>query len=184
MHHVFARGNRRHDIYLEDVDRRIYLALLAAVVARQRWRLLAYCLMHNHMHLLVETPEPNLGRGMQQLHGEYAQTFNRRHARTGHLFQGRFASIPVRTDGQLWMTVGYIALNPVEAGLCDDPEDWPWASHAAVVGGAPPRWLDAARLLSYLAGGGGDPRRRYGEIVDDRLRRLGRLAPEPAIARA
>jgi putative transposase len=184
VHHVFARGNRKEDIYLEDADRRIYLALLAGVVVRQRWRLLAYCLMQNHVHLLIETAGPNLGWGMQRLHGEYAQTFNRRHARTGHLFQDRYGSVAVTSDAQLWMTAAYIALNPVEAGLCEDPADWPWASHRALLEGDGPRWLDSARLLWYFAGSGGDPRRRYAEHVGDGLRRIGARRPEPARAQA
>ena len=176
VHHVFARGNRREDIYLDDADREMYLAMLARVVAREGWRLLAYCLMHNHMHLLVETPEPNLGDGMRRLHGEYAQTFNRRHARTGHVFQGRFGSTPQKNDGQLWTTAGYIALNPVEAGLCADPEDWPWASYRSVLAGGAPFWLDVRRLLTYLGGAGGDPRRRYAQLVGDGLKRLAQEA--------
>src|SRR3954454_20748947 len=89
VHHVYARGNAREDIYRDDVDRRMYLHTLGREVARWKWRCLAYCLMSNHVHLLLETPEPNLGRGMQRAHGTYARLFNRRHARVGHVFQGR-----------------------------------------------------------------------------------------------
>jgi putative transposase len=90
--HVFARGNRRQRIYLDDVDRRRYLRLLQTVVAEQRWRCLAYCLMENHVHLLVETPAANLAGGMQRLHGWYAESFNARHRHVGHLFQGRYGA--------------------------------------------------------------------------------------------
>ena len=112
--------------------------MLAQAVRRQRWSCLAYCLMHNHIHLLVETPQPNLGAGMQRLHGLYAQTFNKRHKRCGHLFQGRYGGDRVRTDEQLLTAARYIALNPVEAGLCERPDEWPWSSHAGVLewGGA------------------------------------------------
>src|SRR5215475_14313149 len=79
IHHVYARGNRRAAVFVDDADRRRYLSLLARVVERTRWRLLAYCLMGNHLHLLVETRVPNLGTGMQWLYGRYAQTFNQRH---------------------------------------------------------------------------------------------------------
>ena len=169
VQHVYARGNAKQAIYLDDTDRRIYLSTLARVVARHEWRVLAYCLMPNHVHLLVETPRPNLGVGMQLLHGRYAQTFNARHSQPGHLFQGRFGSALVKEDGQLWMTAAYIAANPVKARLCTRPEDWRWSSHAATLGGARPPWLDVPRLLEHLAGLGADPRRTYATLVDERI---------------
>jgi putative transposase len=165
VHHVYARGNRRQAIYLADADRILYLELLAQVVRRQRWRCLAYCLMRNHVHLLVETPEANLGAGMGRMHGLYAQTFNKRHRHSGHLFQGRFGSVLIKTDEQLLTVARYIARNPVEAGLCEAAEWWPWGSHRAVMRGDPPAWLDATRLLGYFGAAGGDPRRRYIEFV-------------------
>jgi REP-associated tyrosine transposase len=167
VHHAFARGNRTQSIFLCNQDRRLYLHLLGEVVARTRWRVLAYCLMANHVHLLIETPEPNLGAGMQRLHGLYAQTFNRRHRHRGHLFQGRFGSVTVRTDEQLLQTARYIARNPVRAGLCAGPGLYPWSSHPAVAhGGSAPRWLDTARLLGCFGADGGDPRRRYADFVE------------------
>lgn len=166
MVHVYARGNRKQRIYEDDVDRAGYLMLLGQVVVRQRWLCLAYCLMHNHVHLLLETPEPNLAAGMQRLHGLHAQAFNKRHRHVGHLFQGRYGAVVVRTDEQLLTVVRYIALNPVEAGLCGDAAAWAWGSHAAVANrGAEPAWLDVRRLLAYFGAGGGDPRERYAEVV-------------------
>jgi putative transposase len=163
--HVYARGSRQQRIYVDDSDRRLYLALLGRAVRRQGWRCLAYCLMNNHVHLLLETPEPNLGRGVQQLHGVYAQRFNKRHGGSGHVFQGRYGAVAVRRDEQLLAVARYIALNPVEAGACRHAADWPWSSHAAVLRGGGPRWLDAPRLLGYFGAAGGDPRRRYEEYV-------------------
>jgi putative transposase len=166
IHHVFARGNGKQDIFLVDRDRRLYLRLVGQVITRQRWRCLAYCLMDNHVHLLLETPEANLGRGMGRLQGLYAQTFNKRHGRCGHVFGERFGSVLVRTDAQLLAVTRYIARNPVEAGLCREAGAWPWGSHAAMVRGNVPAWLDAARLLAYLGGAaGGDPKERYVELV-------------------
>src|SRR5215207_1121344 len=92
VHHVTARGNRKQEIFLDADDRATYLFLLGEVVMLRRWLCLAYCLMDNHVHLLIETPEGGLGRGMQTLHGLYAETFNKRHGRSGHLFQGRYGS--------------------------------------------------------------------------------------------
>ena len=166
VHHVFARGNRKQKIFLCDTDRRLYLDLLAQVVARTRWRCFGYCLMANHVHVLVETTDPNLGAGMQRLHGMYGQMFNREHRHSGHLFQGRFGSVLMRSDEQLLHTARYIVRNPVEAGLCDGPGEWAWSSHAATLGDASPRWLDTERLLAYFGAGGGDPRRRYADFVE------------------
>jgi putative transposase len=163
--HVFARGNGRQDIFLDDTDRERYLRLLGRTVTYARWRCLAYCLMTNHVHLLVETPEANLGFGMQRLHGRYAQSFNRRHGRDGHLFQGRYGAMRLRNDAHLWMAVAYIARNPVRAGLCRDPERWHWSSHAAMHRGRAPAWLDHARLLELFDSLGGDPQARYAEAI-------------------
>jgi REP-associated tyrosine transposase len=165
--HVFARGNRRQRIYLDDSDRKRYLRLLRSVVTDYGWRCLAYCLMENHVHLLVETPGQNLADGMQRLHGLYAASFNARHRLVGHLFQGRYGAVRVKSDPQLWSVVRYLALNPVEAGLCGLPDDWPWSSHAATAGADAPEWLDIGRLLSHFAAAGGEPRRRYEQFVGD-----------------
>src|SRR5687768_8730792 len=90
VYHVYARGNDRRRIFLDDEDRRRYLALLAAVTSHRRWLTMAYCLMDNHVHLLIETLEPNLGRGMHRLQGGFAQWFNKRHGTTGHVFERRY----------------------------------------------------------------------------------------------
>jgi putative transposase len=166
VHHVFARGNGGQLIYLDDADRNSYLAMLARVVVWKRWRCLAYCLMDNHLHLLLETPLPNLGAGMQWLHGRFAQQFNARHRRSGHVFQSRFGSVLVDDEAQLWTVATYIARNPVAAGLCARPVDWAWSSHRAIVGRAAIPWLDSERLLSYYDALGGEPRQRYREAVE------------------
>jgi putative transposase len=178
LYHVYARGNDRQRIYVDDVDRRTYLAILGRVVATKRWLCLAYCLMDNHVHLLIETIEPNLAAGMQQLHGNYGQMHNRRHRRCGHLFQGRYGAIRVTSDEQTWSVVAYIVRNPVEAGLCANPDEWPWSSHAATLGRASPPWLDVRRLLSYFEGAGGEPGRRYLELTT-----MGAAGFEPATSR-
>jgi REP element-mobilizing transposase RayT len=163
---VFARGNRKQDIFIDDDDRWVYLRLLEKVVVKQQWRCLAYCLMRNHVHLLIETPEPNLGAGMQRLHGVYAQTVNERHGWKGHVFQGRYGAERVKSDAQLLVTARYIARNPVAASLCREAREWPWSSHAAVVGGvAAPRWLDVGRLLAFFGAWGGEPRALYQAFV-------------------
>lgn len=166
VHHVYARGNARRLIYLDDRDRQRYLDLLAHVVAAKDWACMAYCLMPNHVHLLIETLRPNLGDGMQWLHGRYAAMFNKRHATDGHLFQGRYGAVRVTSDAQLWTVSAYIARNPVAAGLCAKPHEWRWSSYAANVNRSAPAWLAADRLLSYLASFSGQRRRKPPRSVE------------------
>ena len=151
IYHVTARGNRKQRIFLADDDRRFFLTLLDRIAARLRWICHAYCLMENHYHLLVETPGADLSTGLQLLNGRYAQTFNARYSLTGHLFQGRFHSVVVRTDEHLFELTRYLALNPVRAGLCARPEQWPWSSYRAVIGATPePPFLKVDRLLEFF----------------------------------
>ncbi|MDA0159534.1 transposase [Solirubrobacter ginsenosidimutans] len=166
IHHVWARGNDRQLIYWDDEDCVLYLKLLAAEVVRKGWRFFAYCLMENHLHLLLQTPEPNLGKGMQRLHGDYALLYNRRHRKVGHVFQGRYGSKPMADDDHFWTTARYILRNPVEAGLCRTAEEWKWSSHRAVLDGTAPPWLDATRLLERFGVTGGDPHTVYRALVD------------------
>ena len=178
MHHVFARHNEQRLLFRDDVDRTRYLKLLAGVVGRFEWRCLAYCLMPNHMHLLVETPHPNLGAGMQYVHGHYGRWFADRRGQPGHVFQGRYGAKRVRDDRQLWAAAAYIAANPVEARLCAEPAAWRWGSHAATVGRtAAPGWLDVGRLLELLGAGGPDARRRYAAYVAERPRAGAAIGP-------
>jgi putative transposase len=166
VYHLVARGNRKQEIYLDDADRLRYLRLLELVVKRMDWMCMGYCLMNNHVHLLIETRTTNLGDGMHCLQGKYAQYFNRRHRFSGHLFQDRFKDLPVTSDPHLWMVAKYIALNPVAAGLCDAPADYPWSSYAAVVAGTAPDWVAADRLESYFGAQGGEGLKRFVDFVE------------------
>jgi putative transposase len=134
VYHVFARGVNRRSVFLDDGDCQVYLVTLRGVIAVFGWHVLSYCLMTNHVHLVIETPYPNLGRGMQRLHGHYGRHFNRRHDRLGHLFERRFGHNPIKSDAQLCATLAYVAENPVDAGLCARPEDWRRSSDAATKG--------------------------------------------------
>jgi REP element-mobilizing transposase RayT len=166
---VYARGNRKARLFLDDVDREGYLWLLGQVIVRQGWRCLSYCLMNNHVHLLIETPEPNLGRGIQIVHGDFGRNFNRRHDGSGHVFQRPYGSNRMTNDEHLWTAAAYIAANPVEAGICARPEEWPWSSYGATSAGLRrPAWLDSERLLERFSVLGGDPLARYAETVTGR----------------
>ena len=162
--HVYARGVRGERIFLDDYDRHAYLRLLDGAVRHRQWDCLAYCLMDNHVHLVTRTPEPNLAAGMQSLHGAFAQRFNRRHGYSGHLFEGRYGCRSIKSDEQLWVTLRYVALNPVEAGLCAHPDDYPWSSHSRLVDGESPSFIATHELLSHFAGLG-EPLARYRRFI-------------------
>ena len=144
-----------------------FLDGLADVVDRGSWQCLAYCLMGNHFHLLVQTPEPDLDRGMQRLQGIYAQDFNRRYEREGHLFHRRYGTSVLDDDELVRHVARYVVQNPVAPGLCRRPGDWPWSSHRATLGHvSTPPYLAAERLVSLFGG-----RSAYREYVDPAVRR-------------
>ncbi|MDQ3895486.1 MAG: transposase, partial [Actinomycetota bacterium] len=148
IYHVMTRGVRKLPIFLDDGDRLRFLSLVAVVVPLHEWICSAYCLMTSHYHLLVTTPEANLGRGMQLLNGVYAQTFNRRHGEVGHVFESRYQSPRVENEQHLLEVTRYIVLNPVRAGTCDDPAEWKWSSYRATLGLATaPRFLALDSVL-------------------------------------
>lgn len=152
IHHVTARGNARGRIFSTPRDALVFLSTLGDVVVRHDWQCLAYCLMPNHYHLLLETPRANLSAGMHTLNASYARMFNAAHGRTGHVFERRFHSEPVTRDEHLLETIRYLANNPVRAGIACRAELWRWSSHRATAGLSPvPRWLAVARVHALFA---------------------------------
>ena len=152
LYHLTSRGNARSDIFVDDLDRQKFLDILSSVVYKHRWICHGYCLMGNHYHLLIETPEGNLCRGMRQLNGVYTQAFNRRHGRVGHLLQGRYKSILVEKESYLLELCRYIVLNPVKAEMVNAPEDWAWSSYRATAGlTTAPEFLNTSWVLGQFA---------------------------------
>ena len=180
-YHVTTRGDRRERIYRGDDDRWMFLALLDRAVERFEWRCHAYCLMGNHYHLAVEAPNCNLSAGMQYLNGRYAQLFNAAHGLDGHSFGERFYSDRIDTDRYLAGVARYIALNPVRAQLCAQPEEWRWSSYGAFIGiQRPPSFLS----LEWLEQFGRTPeirRAAFKQFVDEAPERA--RAPRPVAAR-
>ena len=168
LYHVTSRGDRCEPIYEDGTDREEWLAVVGVGLERFNASAIAYCLMSNHFHLVVRTHEANLSRLMRHLNGVYTQRYNRRHAKVGHLFQGRFKAILVDEDAYFLEVCRYVDLNPVRAGMMKRAQDWPWSSYRAHAGrsaGVP--WLDSGELHRQLA-----PRaprregpRRYAEFV-------------------
>ena len=166
IYHITARGNARETIFLDDEDKLSFLVVLAEVVSRFGWLCHAYCLMDNHYHLLIETPDGNLSQGMRQVNGVYTQRFNRRHARVGHLFQGRFKAILVERESYLLELCRYIVLNPVRANMATDINRYLWSSYPATVGSQPaPAWLATDWVLGQFGSRRALAQRKYAEFV-------------------
>lgn len=166
LYHVTARGDRREDIFEDDQDRQMFLSTLEQVITQFNWVCHAWCLMDNHYHLLIQTPDGNLSKGMRQLNGVYTQASNRRHRRVGHLFQGRFKAILVDSDAYLLELSRYVVLNPVRAGMVKKPAGWPWSSYRASVGLEPAApWLAIDGLLAQFAKRRSLAQQRYAQFV-------------------
>ena len=134
IYHVTSRGNAQASIFLDDIDRSTFLSILGLTMRRFNVICHAYCLMTNHFHLLLETPDANLSKAMRQFNSVYTQTFNRRHGRVGHVLQGRFKSIVVDREAYLLELCRYIVLNPVRAGMVKEPGKYLWSSYRATAG--------------------------------------------------
>lgn len=179
IYHVTSRGNARNAIFLDDEDRLLFLACLGEVIERSNWRCHAYCLMDNHYHLLIETPEGNLSPGMRQLNGVYTQRLNRRHGRVGHVFQGRYKAIVVDRDSYLLELCRYVVLNPIRADRVAQIEHYAWSSYPATMGlSGGPDWLETDWLLGQFAKTRTAARRRYAEFV---VQGKGLPPPWPAV---
>lgn len=178
LYHVTSRGDRCDDIYEDDVDREQFLKVLSEVCERFNWVVHAYCLMSNHYHLLIETPDGNLSKGMRQLNGVYTQRFNRHHKRVGHVFQGRYKGIVVQKESYLLELARYIVLNPVRARMVRSAKDWKWSSYRSTSGQADcPGWLSTDWLLSAFARQKLNARKLYREFVSE-----GKNQPSPWVS--
>jgi putative transposase len=142
VYHVTARGNRQDAIFLDDRDRACLLSILASTLKICDAQAFAYCLMGNHYHFVLQTRQANLSILMRRVNSRYCLTFNRRHSRFGHVFEGRYKALHVDRDAYLLAVCRYVDLNPVRAGLAESPGQWNWSSYRAHVGFVPPPpWL-------------------------------------------
>ena len=152
IYHVTSRGDRLEDIYDSGADRECFIKTLGDVCKRFNWVCHAYCLMSNHYHLLIETPDANLSKGMRQLNGVYTQAYNRANGRVGHVFQGRYKAIMVEKQGYLLELARYIVLNPVRASMVRSVSQWRWSSYRATTGQVlNPGWLNTDWLLASFS---------------------------------
>jgi len=166
VYHVTSRGNERKAVFRSDDDRLKFLNTLQHVNKRYNWICHAYCLMDNHYHALIETPDGNLSLGMRQLNGVYTQLFNKAHGRAGHLFQGRYKAILIQKDSHLLEVCRYVVLNPVRARMVEAPEEWRWGSYRATAGSeAGHPCLTTAWVLGQFGGKRAAAEREYRQFV-------------------
>jgi putative transposase len=132
--HLTVRGVDRRLIFLDDYDRGAIVTGIARATNRYEWSLHAWAVLGNHFHLLVDGSQPKISSGMQLINAIYARRYNARYGRRGHLVEERFGSYVIRSEAHYFRTIRYIVLNPVRAGLCDRPADWPWSSYRATAG--------------------------------------------------
>jgi len=175
IYHITSRGNARQSIVEDNEDRELFLRVLELVTDKYNLLCHAYCLMDNHYHLLVETPDGNLSLAMRHLNGIYTQRLNRRHGRVGHLFQGRFKAILVERDSYLLELCRYVVLNPVRAGMVESPEHYIWSSYRATAGSSTcPKFLSIAWLLEQFGRRRKTAQKKYAAFVA-----AGMEAPSP-----
>jgi len=166
VYHITSRGNSKNKIFRNDTDRELFLEVLDSVIKRFNWLCHAHCLMDNHYHLMIETPEANLSIGMRQLNGVYTQKYNRRHKKTGHIFQGRYKAILVEKESYLLELCRYVVLNPVRARIVEIPEDWKWSSYSATVGiKKAPEYLTVDWILGQFGDKKRKAKKQYKEFV-------------------
>ncbi len=177
VYHVMSRGNRKAPIFDDDADRHRFLATLADAARRYDPRVYAACLMGNHYHLVFDTPRGNLSAIMQYLNGVYAQASNRRHQRSGHLFEARFRSLVVQRESYLRRVCRYVVLNPVRAGLTKDAANWPWSTYRATAGlELAPAWLHVHWTeWAFAANSQEEAQRKYRTYVNSPVARKTRI---------
>lgn len=161
-----SKGTNDETIFFDDHDRAAFLLQLARAAEKYGWIVLAYCLMSNHYHLVLRVPNGGLSAGMQELNRGYSWRTNRRYGRRMHLFRQRFWSTEVKTGSHLLEASRYAVLNPVKAGICRYPDEWPWSSYRATAGLSPePRFLAVDELLGLFGRDLENARRAYVEFV-------------------
>jgi putative transposase len=169
VYHVISRGVKRLPIFQGDHDRQAFLRLLSQTRHEFPFRLHAYCLMTNHYHLLLQTLEHSLSKTMQYFKTIYAKRFNREIGHVGHVFQGRFHSIPVQEDAYFITVARYIHLNPVKAGIVARPEDYAWSNYGRLIRGEADPLVEPATLLSYFGQNTDQQRGKYRGFVEEGL---------------
>ena len=168
IYHVMARGNNKQDIFLREEDAELFLEIVAQAVTRYGIVIHAYCLMINHFHFLIETPQGNISELMKDISQSYTQLFNKRHQRVGHVFQGRYKSRLIEKDAHLLEVSRYIVNNPVRAGLVKATGDYSWSSYRQTAGlTVPEEWLTVSWIHEQFGGCTDTAINRYSAFVNE-----------------
>ncbi len=162
LYHVMVRGNQRRKTFLNDGDYQAYLTRLSQYRRRYDYTIHAYCLMPNHVHLLVESSRQPLAKFMQGLQQSYSQYFNLRHRKSGHVFQGRYKAIVCQQDEYLLQLIRYIHLNPVRAGMVKRPEQYDYSGHGVYLAGKASEAIEPQKVLAVMGG-----KARYRAFIAD-----------------
>ena len=166
VYHVICRGNNRQAIFRDDGDRKRYLEKLSLYCREKQVDLLSYCLLSNHVHLLVETPLGNLSKLMQAFQTSYTVYFNKRHGRSGHVFEQRYKALVVDKDNYLLQVSRYIHLNPVGAKITERPQRYRWSSYGSYLKGKGLVGLKTETVLGYFNGARSQQMRQYRDYVE------------------
>lgn len=173
IQHVYARGNEKREVFLDDVDRRLFLSRLEKNLIRWDVHIMAWALMPNHFHLLVRCPNGNLASFMQCLLTGYSQNFNRRHERVGHLFQNRYKSEALSKEGHFRELVRYIHLNPIRACILRSLEElsgYLWTGHQRIVSGLSAGWQDLESIREMFHSPARPWRQEYVDFLEAGIR--------------
>ena len=168
FYHVTSRGNKRQNIFENHEDRNTFINVFAKVIKTYGWRCFAFCLMDNHYHILIQTPNGDLSSGMRDLNGIYTQLYNQKHQTTGHILEGRYKAFVIEQGDYFLEVLRYTVLNPIRANVVKRPDDWPWSSYSATAYGRKMYpFIDQKFVLQLFSRADGLARERYRKFVQD-----------------
>jgi REP element-mobilizing transposase RayT len=170
-YHITARGNHRNNIFRDEEDFQVYLTMVEEALlyyANNNYQIMTYCLMDNHVHLMIKTHTKPLGLLISRIHSIYTKYFNKKYNYTGHLFQDKYFSELIKDDSQLLETSRYVHLNPVRAKMVEKPEEYKWSSYFMLIGKSPKKLVSSEIILSYF--NNKDKHKLYKEFVECKIR--------------
>jgi len=168
FYHITSRGNKRQAIFNNYEDRNTFINVFARTIKTYGWKCFAFCLMDNHYHILIQTPNGDLSKGMRDLNGIYTQLFNKKHQTTGHIFEGRYKAFVIEQGDYFLEVLRYTVLNPLRANMVKRPDDWPWSSYSATAYGRKMYpFIDQKFVLRLFSRADGLARERYRVFVQN-----------------
>jgi len=167
-YHIMCRGNHRNDLFRDEEDYQVYLNILKEIKEKIEYEIYCYCLMTNHVHMVIETGEISIGNIMKRINMIYSIYFNKKYNLIGHLFQDRYRSELIEEDKYILEVSRYIHLNPVRANMVKKPEDYEWSSYSMFIGLSKEKIINSQKILSYFRTG--KNRERYRNFVESGIK--------------